>query len=235
MVEDRVDHFLVAVHDLADALRKACLEKQFSQYIGERRVALARLDDERVPRRDRRATHPQRDHAGEVEGGNPRADANRLAHRIDVDAWAGTLGIFALQDVRDAAAELDDFEAALDIALAVGNDLAVLARQQMRQLIHPRLDQRLEVEHHPRASLWVGHRPARLRLQRRVDRTLQHRRIAQRHPRLHRPGVRIEHVAVARREGSTTAQEMVDLSHHSSLTNPSPVRRWPTIAAIRRF
>jgi hypothetical protein len=45
--------------------------------------------------------------------------------------------------MRDAAGELDHLEPALDVALGVGHDLAVLARQQFGELVHVRFDQRL--------------------------------------------------------------------------------------------
>ena len=65
--------------------------------------------------------------------------------------------------MRDAAGELDDFQPALDVALGVGDDLAVLGREQLGQLVHVGFDQPLELEHHPRAALRVGRGPARLR------------------------------------------------------------------------
>ena len=85
MVKDRVDHFLVAVDDLADAVGQSCFDEQLSQPHRQRRVALAWLDNEGVARGDRRAAHPQRDHSGKVEWGNPRTNADRLAHRIPVE------------------------------------------------------------------------------------------------------------------------------------------------------
>ena len=72
--------------------------------------------------------------AGKVERRDAGDDAERLAHGIEVDARAGALGEFALQEVRDAAGELDDFEAALDVALGVGEGLAVLGREEPREL-----------------------------------------------------------------------------------------------------
>jgi hypothetical protein len=47
--------------------------------------------------------------------------------RVDVDAGRGLFGEAALQQVRDAAGELDVLEAARDLAHRVGQDLAVLA------------------------------------------------------------------------------------------------------------
>ena len=45
---------------------------------------------------------------------------------------ADLLGELALQQMRDAAGELDDLEAAGDLALRVGQDLAVLLRDRAR-------------------------------------------------------------------------------------------------------
>src|SRR3546814_19189679 len=63
-----------------------------------------------------------------------RSDAQRLAHRIDVDAGACALGIFALQQMGDAAGEFDDFQAALDVALRVGQHLAMFGGEQQGPL-----------------------------------------------------------------------------------------------------
>ena len=78
---------------------------------------------------------PQRDHGREVERRDAGDDAERLAHRIDVDAGAGAVGELALHQVRRADAELDHLEAALDVALGVGDGLAVLAREQFGQRV----------------------------------------------------------------------------------------------------
>src|SRR3546814_3553659 len=59
----------------------------------------------------------------EVERRDASTDADRLAHRIDVDAGARALRIFALQHMRDAAAEFDDVEPALDVAARVGDEI----------------------------------------------------------------------------------------------------------------
>ena len=58
--------------------------------------------------------------------------------------------------MRNAAGELDDFEAALDVALGVGNGLAVLARQKVGELVVIALRQFEELHHHARAALRIG-------------------------------------------------------------------------------
>ena len=117
MIKDRVDHFLVTVNNLTNPLRQACFDKQFGKSHRQRRITLGRLDDERVACNDCRATHPKRDHAGEIERRNASANADRLAHRINVNPRPRALRIFTLQYVRDTAAKLDYFKPALNITL----------------------------------------------------------------------------------------------------------------------
>ncbi len=50
-----------------------------------------------LPHGDGDAEHPHRDHGREVERGDARRHAQRLAHGIDVDARARALGVLALQ------------------------------------------------------------------------------------------------------------------------------------------
>ena len=133
--QQRVDRFLVAVDDVEDAFRQAGLEEQFGDPHRHRRIALRRLEDEGVAAGDRRRAFPQRDHGREVERRDAGDDAERLAHRIKIDAGAGALGVFALQQMRDAAGEFDHFEAALDVAFGVGNGLAVFGRQQLGEAV----------------------------------------------------------------------------------------------------
>ena len=91
-----------------------------------RRVALRRLQHEGVAAGERHREHPHRHHRREVERRDAGADAERLAHRPAVDAAPDLLGELALQQMRDAAGELDDLDAARDLALRVGEHLAVL-------------------------------------------------------------------------------------------------------------
>ena len=116
-----------------------------------------------LPQAMRRGELPQRDHRREVERRDAGDDAERLAHRVDVDAGAGAFGVLALEQVRDAAGELDDLEAALDVALGVGDGLAVLAREQLGELVVVALHQLQELHQDAGAPLRVGRGPFRLR------------------------------------------------------------------------
>ncbi len=67
----------------------ARLHHQLGQRRGDRGVLLRGLQHEGVAAGDGDAEHPHRDHGREVERGDAGADAQRLAHRIDVDPRAG--------------------------------------------------------------------------------------------------------------------------------------------------
>src|SRR6185503_16293907 len=57
----------------------------------------------------------------------------------------------ALQEMRNAARELDDLDAARELALRVGEHLAMLARDERRDLVEALVEQLLELEQDARA------------------------------------------------------------------------------------
>ena len=136
--------------------------KSLGQPDRDRRVALGRLEDEGVSARQRGSGLPQRDHRREVERGDACDHAERLAQRVDVDAAAGALGVFAFEQMRDADREFDDLNATLDVTLGVSDGLAVLDRQQLREFFDVLVDQVDELHHHTGAALRVPRRPVLL-------------------------------------------------------------------------
>ena len=119
VVQDGVDGFLVALDHLEHTRGQAGLEEQFGQSHRDRRVALRRLENEGISACQRGPGLPQRDHRREVERGDTGDHAERLADRVDVDTRSGALGELTLEQMRDADGELDDLDAALDVALGV--------------------------------------------------------------------------------------------------------------------
>ena len=110
--------------------------------------------------------------AGKVERRDAGDDAERLAHRIAVDAGADLLGVFALQQLRNAGRELDHLEAALHLALRVRQHLPVLAGDDGGQLGLIALEQLAEsVEDASPAQRRRG-RPCGKRGRGRIDRPL---------------------------------------------------------------
>ena len=88
----------------------------------------------RVAAGDRQRKHPQRHHGREIERADAGAHAERLAHGGAIDAGADVAAELALQQVRNAAGELDDLQAALHGAVGVGQRLAVLGGDDPREL-----------------------------------------------------------------------------------------------------
>jgi hypothetical protein len=124
------------------------------------------------------------------------------------------LRIFALQRVRDAAGIFDHFEAALDVAAGVGDDLAVLGGEQQGELLDVAFDQLLEFEHDPGATLRIGRGPGRKGVARGGDCLLEVGGGAEAHPGLDAAIVRVEHVALPLAGRMNRARdEMVDITH----------------------
>ena len=120
--------------------------------------------------------------------------------------------------MRNAAAEFDDFKPPLYIALGVGNDLAMLAGKQVRQLIHVCFDQSFEIEHDACAPLRVGCGPGRLCCKCGLHRAFKNGCISQGDLRLHSSIVGIEDIAEALRCSSgTTGNKMINLAHNNGL------------------
>ena len=144
MREQRGDGFLVALHDVEHALRQPGLFEQLRELERRARIALARLQHERVAARDRERKHPHRHHGREVERRDADAHADGLAQRPVVDVAADVVAVLALQQLGNAARELDDLDAARELAFGVGEHLAVLARDERRELVEALVEQLLE-------------------------------------------------------------------------------------------
>ena len=215
IVEDRVDRFLVAVDDVENAGRPARLDEQFAEPHRHARIALGGLQDEGVAAGDRRRELPERDHRREVERRDAADDAERLAHRIEIDAGAGAVGIFALHQMRDAEREFDHFDAALDVALGVGDRLAVLARENVGEFVVVPGDEIEELHQHAGAALRIGRRPGRLRGFGVLDRGADLGLGGERDMRAHRAVHRLEDFARAARLAGDmlAADEMPILDH----------------------
>ena len=146
VLEDRVHRHLVALDDVEDAVRHARLLEQLGDVERRRRILLRRLEHERVAARERGRPHPHGHHRGEVERRDAGDDAERLADGVDVDARGRLLGEAALHQRRDAARELDHFEAALHLPHRVREHLAVLLGEDARDLLAAVVDELADAE-----------------------------------------------------------------------------------------
>ena len=151
---------------------KAGLLEQLGGEDRRGRVLLGRLEDERVPARDRRRPHPHGHHRGEVERRDPGDDAERLADRVDVDPRRGLLGVRALEELRDPADVLDDLDPALHLAVRVGQHLAVLGREEAREVVAVLVEELVDAEEELGALREREVAPRRMRVRRRRDRAV---------------------------------------------------------------
>ena len=199
MREDRVDGFLVAVHDVEHALGQSRLGEQLGHAQREAGIALGRLQDERVAAGERDGEHPQRHHRGEIERRDAGAHADRLPQRPAVDVAAHVVAELTLDEMRDAGRELDDLDAARDGAGGVGERLAVLLGDHAREILLVRLEE-LAKPHQDAGAAQRGPRaPLRERRRGGACRGVDVVGVRKRHVTDHLAGRRVGDVAVARR------------------------------------
>jgi len=215
--EQRVDRFLVAIDHVEHAFRQTGLDKQFGNPHRHRRIALRRLENESIAAGDSRGTFPEWNHRRKIERRDAGDHAERLADGIKIDAGAGAFGVFALQQVRNAAGEFHHLEPALDVAAGVGQRLAVLGGQQFGEAVVFLLHQLKKLEHDTGAPLRIGRCPGRLCGLRIGNGMFDFGMLGESHLGLHLAGVGVENVAEA--PGSPfdrlAANKMADLTHGS--------------------
>jgi len=102
---------------------------EFRKAHRRRWVAFRRLQYKRVAAGERHRKHPHRNHDGEIERRDAGSDTQRLAQAEGIDARTDALAEFALEQVRRAAGELHDLEAARDFATRIADRLAVFTRE----------------------------------------------------------------------------------------------------------
>ncbi|KPW69598.1 Fused ISPsy20 transposase IstB/transcriptional regulator LysR family protein [Pseudomonas cannabina] len=112
------------------------------------------FEDKGVAAGNRHREHPQRNHRWEVERRDAGAHTNGLAQRVGIDAAGDVLGELAHLQRANRARVLDHLKAAKDIALGIGQRLALLGAQYRRNAPGVLADQRLQLEHdaHARAD-----------------------------------------------------------------------------------
>ena len=119
VVQQRVDGHLVAVHDVEDAVRQAGLaataRRCSSDADGSRSLGLS---TNVLPQAMATGYIHIGTITGKLNGVMPATTPERLAEGERVDVGGDLVGVVALEQVRDAAGELDDLEAALHLAAA---------------------------------------------------------------------------------------------------------------------
>ena len=199
MTEQAVDCLLVAVDDVEYAVRKTRFLQQLGEAQRQRRIALGRLQHERVTARNRNRKHPHRHHRREVERRNAYAHANGRAHRPAVDVSADAVAMLALQEMRNARCELDHFHAARHRPFGIGQCLAVFLRDDLRQVLAVPVQQVAKLHQHARTPQCGRRRPCTKRVRGRGDSGIDVETVGERHVPDDLAGGRVGHFAVARR------------------------------------
>ena len=149
MREQSVDRHRGSVHDVEDSRRKARLEEELGQSLAAQRRPLRRLQHERVAGHDGKREHPQRDHHREVEWRDARANADRVSIEVLVDTSGNVPQSPALQQCGCSARKVDDLDAAPHLAPRLIERLAVMARDDRRELLEVVFEEGLVTEHEP--------------------------------------------------------------------------------------
>ena len=79
-MQNRVNRFFVAIHDLQDAFWQARFLGQFRQHQWHGGITLGWFEDERITASDGGREHPHRDHGREVERCDACGDPQCLTH-----------------------------------------------------------------------------------------------------------------------------------------------------------
>ena len=136
------------------------LEKLRQPDRGERR-SLRGLEDERVPADQGQRDHPERDHVREVEWGDAGHDADGESNELLVDAVGDLVERLPHEEAGRPAGQLDHLDAPPNLALRLGQRLAVLPGHELGELLEVVLEDLLEAEHDRRAVGDGGVRPGR--------------------------------------------------------------------------
>ena len=121
----------VAMEDIEHAFGQARFAKEFGDAVGDRGVALGRLQDECVPACDGDRIHPEAHHGRKIEGRDTRDHAQGFPDSGEVDAGGDIGREFPFEELGDSANEFDDFKAPRDFSPSIVHRLAVLARNQL--------------------------------------------------------------------------------------------------------
>ena len=148
VLQQRVHGQLVAVDHVQHARRKACFQRQLGDEQGAGRIALGGLEHEGVAAGHGHGPHPQRHHGREVEGRDACGDPQGLELAPAVDAGAHVAAVLALEQLGRVAGVFHVLDAALQLAVGIGQHLAVLGGDHRSDLVGVFFEQHFELAHH---------------------------------------------------------------------------------------
>ncbi len=155
VVQQRVNRFVFAVHNLKNPFGQAGFDKQFGQHHRNGRVALGGFQHNRVAAGQRWRNVPKRHHGRKVERHDRADNTQWLTHGIHIDAGARTYGVFAFQKFGSTNAIFHNFQTALNVAFGIGNGFTMFAAKGFGQFIHVTVQQANHGHHYAATHLWV--------------------------------------------------------------------------------
>ena len=159
IAQQGVHRFLVAIDHIQHARWQASLLRQLGNEQRAGWIALRGLEHKGVATDHGHGPHPQRHHGRKVKGRDACGHAQRLEFAPAVNARADIAAVLALEQLGRIAGVFHVFHAALQLAMGIGQGLAMLSRDQRGNLVCMRLQQDLELAHHPCTLEWWGVTP----------------------------------------------------------------------------
>ena len=151
VLQQRVHGQLVAVDHVEHAGGQASFQRELGDEQRGGGVALGRFEHKGVATGHSHGPHPQRHHGREVEGGDACGDAQCLEFAPAIDAGAHVAAVLAFEQLGRVARVLHVLNTALQLAVRIGQHLAVLGGDQGSDLVGVLFEQNLELAHHPGA------------------------------------------------------------------------------------
>ena len=133
--EKCVDGSGVAVDDREHPVGQPGLAPEVADQSRRRGVAFGGLENEGVPTGDGHRIHPHRDHDREVEGGDSGHHPERLSDRRGVHPARHLLRELTLQQMGDAAGELDHLDTPGHLPAGILQDLPVLGGDRAGEVL----------------------------------------------------------------------------------------------------
>ncbi len=141
VLQDGIDSLASAVNDVEHAVRQPGLLPQLGLELRGAGRVTGGLPDEGVAGHEGDRVDPHRDHRREVEGRDAGGHAQGFPQGVGIDPRRDVRSVQAGQVDRQPAGEFDSLQAAHDLGQGVGEGLAVIARDQGRQLLTVAVDQ----------------------------------------------------------------------------------------------
>src|SRR4030095_10296203 len=129
-------HSLMRTVDHVEHARwRAGVGQQLGQPRWTARVAFRGLEHEGVSAGDREREHPQGDHGWKVERCDTRTYAHGLAHGPGIDPSSNTAAELPLEQMRDTAGKLDNFDPTYQLRVCIREHFAVLRSNEACKLV----------------------------------------------------------------------------------------------------